>query len=102
MSMLHTVNKSPLDKNSLSSCIAHAKEGSAILLIEDGVYGAMDKTSASAELKAAMKTIAVFALKPDLDARGIGDNRLIDGIKTVDYAGFVDLTEKHNTVQSWL
>jgi tRNA 2-thiouridine synthesizing protein B len=40
--MLHTVNKSPTDRNSLESCIRLAKKGGSVLLIEDGVYGAMN------------------------------------------------------------
>ena len=38
MSMLHTVNKSPFESNSLEICLKHAKDGHDILLIEDGVY----------------------------------------------------------------
>ncbi len=38
MTMLHTVNKSPFEKTSLDSCLRFAQEGSAILLLEDGVY----------------------------------------------------------------
>jgi tRNA 2-thiouridine synthesizing protein B len=38
MAMLHTVNKSPFERNSLDSCLSHAKAGSSILLFEDGIY----------------------------------------------------------------
>jgi hypothetical protein len=37
--MLHIINKSPLERNSLDSCLRVASEGS-ILLIEDAVYAA--------------------------------------------------------------
>ena len=40
MSVLHIVNKSPYDRNSLDTCLRLAAPGSAILLIEDGVYAA--------------------------------------------------------------
>jgi len=33
--MLHTVNKSPFERNTLQSCLRLAKPGSAILLIEE-------------------------------------------------------------------
>ena len=39
--MLHTVNKSPFEKNSLETCLRLAEDNSSILLIEDGVYGAL-------------------------------------------------------------
>ena len=40
--MLHIVNKSPFTTTSLESCLRVAKPGATILLIEDGVYGALD------------------------------------------------------------
>jgi len=42
----------------------------------------------------------VYVLGPDVKARGL-EGKLLDGIKTVDYEGFVDLVEKHN-VNTWL
>ena len=100
--MLHTVNKSPFERNSLDSCLRLAKKGSAILLIEDGVIAAMSGTAESSKLEAAMADHSVFVLGPDLQARGLDASKLIDGISVVDYGGFVDLTVEHGTVQSWL
>ncbi len=99
--MLHTVNKSPFDRNSLEACLKHSKDGSAILLIEDGVYAASAGTRFSELLKAAMGSKSVYALGPDVDARGMQD-KLMDGVQLVDYAGFVDLVEQHDRVQAWL
>jgi tRNA 2-thiouridine synthesizing protein B len=99
--MLHTINKSPFQNNSLESCLRVAQEGSAILFIEDGVYGALKDTAVSPAVEAAMKKLKVYALAPDLDARGVKD-RVIDGIELVDYSGFVDLAAESNKVQSWL
>jgi len=99
--MLHTVNKSPTERNTLDSCLAHAKKGSAILLIEDGIYAAMKGTAAAKQLEAIMKTIPVYALQPDVEARGL-TGRVLDGVKLVDYGGFVDLAAEHPSVQAWL
>jgi tRNA 2-thiouridine synthesizing protein B len=99
--MLHTVNKSPFERNALDSCLAHAKKGSAILLIEDGVYAATKGTAFAKKLEQTMKTIPVYALQPDIEARGMKD-RVLDGVKLVDYSGFVDLAAEYPTVQSWL
>jgi len=41
-------------------------------------------------------------LGDDLKARGITDDKLIDGIEIVDYAGFVDLSAEHDIVQAWV
>lgn len=99
--MLHTVNKSPFERNTLQSCLQHAKPGSSILLIEDGVYAATRNTAARDAIQKAMETVKIYALKPDLDARGMQD-RVMEGIELVDYAGFVDLVEQSDRVQSWL
>ena len=99
--MLHTVNKSPFEKNSLDSCLRVTKKGNAILFIEDGVYAATKGTSVSEQIQKAMGDVTVYALEPDLKARGVAD-KVMDGIKLVDYAGFVDLVAEHDKVQAWL
>ena len=99
--MLHTVNKSPFAHNALETCLRFARRGSAVLLIEDGVYAAARDTAVSQQVQEAMKSVAIYALKPDLDARGM-QNRVMDGVRLVDYGGFVDLVVEHNAVQSWL
>ena len=102
MSMLHTVNKSPFEKNSLESCMRLAKEGGAVLLIEDGVYGATKGTQLSDQVAESMKSLSFYVLGPDMKARGISDDKLIEGVKVVDYSGFVDLVADHDNVQPWL
>ncbi|VAW65355.1 tRNA 5-methylaminomethyl-2-thiouridine synthase subunit TusB [hydrothermal vent metagenome] len=102
MSTLHTVNKSPFERDSLSSCIRLATKGCAILLIEDGIFGALAGTDHSSMVSGAMKDATFYVLGPDLAARGMSEDRIIDGIQVVDYSGFVDLTTKHDTCQSWL
>jgi len=99
--LLHTVNKSPFEKNSLDSCLRMAKAGSSILLIEDGVYAATKNTSVSDRVQGVMADITVYALEEDVKARGIAD-KLMDGVKLVDYAGFVDLAADNDQVSAWL
>ncbi len=102
MSQLHTVNKSPLERNALESAITHAVKGNALLMIEDGVYGAMQGTHKSAMVSDAMSDISFYVMGPDLKARGIDEARIIKGIKIVDYNGFVALVAEHDVTQSWL
>ena len=99
--MLHTVNKSPTERNALESCLKHLKKGAAVLLIEDGVYGALKGTVSTKMVEQALKSFPIYALYPDIEARGMQD-RVIDGIKLVDYSGFVDLAVEHPSVQAWL
>ena len=101
MAMLHTVNKSPFERNSLASCLGHAKAGSSVLLFEDGIYAVLKGSAASGKLQKA-SGISVYALGPDLKARGIGEDQIIEGVKVVDYGDFVDLVTSHDNVQSWL
>jgi len=100
MSILHTVNKSPFQKNDLSSCLAHANTGDAVLLIEDGVYGAVSGTQAAKNIAGADAT--VYVLGGDLAARGISQDKIAADIKVVGYDGFVDLAAEHQAVNSWL
>lgn len=99
--MLHTVNKSPYEKNSFDSCLKHAAEGSTVLLIEDGVYAAVKGGSAAAKISDAQGKITFCVLGPDAKARGIAD-KVMDGVEVVDYAGFVNLAANNDKVQSWL
>ncbi|UCC56226.1 MAG: sulfurtransferase complex subunit TusB [Gammaproteobacteria bacterium] len=98
MAMLHVVNKSPYDACNLNTASSIMKEGDQLLLIEDGVYGAMKNAKAESLLNG----LKVSVLGPDLAARGISQDKLVDGIDVVDYAGFVDLVEANDKVQSWL
>ena len=100
--MLHTVNKSPFERSSLDSCLRLARKGSAVLLFEDGVYAALTDTAATGKVEAASKDLSFYVLGPDLAARGIETERVMEGIEVVDYGGFGDLVAEHGPVQSWL
>ncbi len=98
MSMLHLVNKSPYECNNLNTATGFMKDGDTLLLIEDGVFAAVKAGKAASQLG----SHSVSVLGPDLAARGIAEDKLADGITVVDYAGFVDLVESNDKVQSWL
>lgn len=99
--MLHIVNKSPFERSTLDSCLRFVRPGAAILLIEDAVYAATRGMAAEHGLKRAIGRVMVYALWPDLEARGVQD-MVIDGVKLVGYDGFVDLVAEHKITQSWL
>lgn len=102
MSVLHIVNKSPYDRNSLHTCLRLAQPDSAILLIEDGIYASIKNTAASESVQQALNNHQIYALQPDLEARGIDPERMIAGISPIDYDGFVKLTTDYDKSQSWL
>lgn len=97
--ILHTVNKSPFQSNCLESCLRVSRPNTAILLIEDGVYAATGMHNDVINDQV-LTEHTVYALAPDLKARGLLE-RVRSGIKLVDYEGFVELTERFKSVQSW-
>lgn len=102
MSNLHTVNKSPFEKNALDACLGHALPGAAVLLYEDAIYGALRGTRFADKVERALADLKIFVLGEDLKARGFDEDRLINGISVVDYGGFVDLATEADSVQAWL
>lgn len=102
MSTLHTVNKSAFERGTLASCLHHVSPGDAVLLIEDGVLGARKGSAIAGAVAATLKGCKVLVLGPDLAARGMKSDDLIEGVESVDYAGFVDLAAAHARVNSWL
>lgn len=99
--MLHIVNTSHTRTSALGSCLRFALPGQALLLTEDAVYAATANAAAASGIAAALQRLAVYALQPDLQARGMA-GKLAAGVTAVDYAGFVDLVAEHPTNQSWL
>lgn len=98
--MLHIINKSPLTHNTLAMCLRYASASNSLLLIEDGVYGALAQTSSSHLIHSAIANhIQVYALLPDISARGL--SKLISGVQTIDYSEFVALVAQHSHTQSW-
>ena len=93
--ILHTVNKSPATHHCLAECADVCTDTDSVLLIEDGVYGAL------AQYQALLATPRkVYALMADVDARGLR-NRLHAKVLLVDDTGFVQLAAEHDKVISW-
>ena len=102
MSTLHTVNKSPFQTQTLISCLGHAKPGDSVLMIEDGVYGAMSGSSMSEVVAGMGANVKLFVLGADVAARGIDAGRVAEGITSVGYDEFVDMAASCDRVQNWL
>ena len=102
MSTLHTVNKSPFATQTLLSCINHTLQGDAILLIEDGVYGALAGSTVAEAVKAKAGDVSIYVLTEDAAARGLPAGKLLGEVTGVTYQGFVDLVAQHDRTQAWL
>ena len=97
--MVYMVNKSPLMFGNLKSALRIAPTGEPILLYEDGVYAAVEGAASENTIRQALEQHPVYALKADLEARGL--TGLIDDVQVIDYDGFVELVEQHH-VAPWL
>ena len=102
MSTLHTVNKSPFQTSTLKSCLEHCKDGDAVLMIEDGIYGGITGSALSDMVKSKAGSVSIYVLNEDVNARGIDAGRLLEEVSGVDYGGFVDLVTQHDRTQNWL
>jgi tRNA 2-thiouridine synthesizing protein B len=102
MAVLHTINKSPFERHALTACLRVAQPGAGVLLIEDGVYAVRCGTKMADIVREAMRSLSFYALGPDLQARGVMPEQVINGVRIVDYDGFVDLTIEYHCVQAWL
>ena len=101
MSILHTVNKSPFSHTTLSSCLKVVQAGDALLLIEDGVYGALETNPLTESIVVlASRGVELYVLSEDLQARGLEKARA-EHFSAIDYGRFVELCTAHKSVQSW-
>jgi tRNA 2-thiouridine synthesizing protein B len=100
--MLHTINKSPFANNMILRCLRIATEGDVIIFIEDGVYTALNHHPYSSDLQQTIeiKHHKIYALLPDLQARGISENTA-PRIQLINYGDFVDLAARHYPMQAW-
>ncbi|PCH83639.1 MAG: sulfurtransferase complex subunit TusB [Piscirickettsiaceae bacterium] len=95
--MLHILNK---NNETLTDCLKVIDKNSVIVLIEDAVFFAIDNQM-SVALKQLPVGVNVFALSPDLDARGIETSQCYGFVNVLDYSGFVQLVVENNPIRSW-
>lgn len=93
MPTLHTLNRSPSDRQCLSDCLAAMSPDDTLLLIEDGVYWALP-----AHRESLQAVRQLHALGPDVAARGLSGK--IE-VPTLDDEAFVLLCTTHDKVVSW-
>lgn len=94
--LLHILNRSPATSEVYRQALAALGPEDHLLLIEDGVQGAMAALSQHLA-KAAGR---LYALQDDIESRGLGPH--IDAsVEVVDMDGFVALTEQAERTVSW-
>lgn len=95
--ILHTVNKSPFQQATLSQCLSLCDKEDGVILLEDGVYGALRVNPQAKQLS----MVQCFAIEADLQTRGLLAKPLIKQINLIDFDDFVTLSCQYSQVLSW-
>jgi len=98
MSTLHIVSSSPFQTHALQSALKVVLKNDAILLIQNGVYAAVDEPKL-AQMLAAADGLMVYALVEDVNARALPS--LAKKVIKVSYTDFVQLVCQHHNSVSW-
>ena len=96
--MLHLVSETRI-LNALSGRVA---SGDALVLQQTAVWAALaGGTEAELINKLLVQPVSCYVLRDMLIINGIAEPDLIQEIQVIDYAGLVQLTEQHATIQTW-
>ncbi len=104
--LLHTVNKSAFDNNALGDCLQVVTANDAVLLIENGVYAALNSPQHDLDPIKSIKQLSAngtrfYVLGADCEARGLDSSALQPVFNTIDSVGFVALAAAASAIQSW-
>src|SRR3990167_4526974 len=98
---LHTFNKSPdAGETRLLACLRLLAPGDSLLLLEDGVYVALQLQAGMQLSNLIPEGVTLHVLAADLAARGISA-RIPPAFSSIDYTGFVRLSLAHPRVVNW-
>lgn len=101
MPTLHIINTSPHLRAGLNSCLRLMAEHDGIIFIEDAVVAVKQDTEVESLLQEKIMAGKCYALKPDLDARGMTPEQVSETVTLVNYEGFVTLTTEFERTQTW-
>jgi tRNA 2-thiouridine synthesizing protein B len=99
MTTLHMLSHSPFGDSRLDSCLRLLGPSDGLLLCGDAVYALQSGSAPYQALERLPKSIGLFALSEDLEARAIAP---VPRLQAVDYPGFVELSCRFDKVNSWL
>jgi tRNA 2-thiouridine synthesizing protein B len=92
------VNKSPFSSTLLKQCLDRLSDNDGLILLEDGVYGALLTHPYAQQLQSLN---ACYAIKKDLVARGVDPKAVSANITLIDYEEFVALCVDYELTHSW-
>ncbi|WP_312241380.1 sulfurtransferase complex subunit TusB [Pantoea sp.] len=95
--MLHTLMYSPWQCD-IETLLRMLSQGDDLLLLQDGVLGALEGSAMLDRLLSAPATL--WVLTEDVEARGLSV-QISTRLQSLDYTGFVALTAKHQQQMTW-
>lgn len=95
--ILHTLT-SAVGTQAFSQCVAQLRSDDTLLLMGNGVYAALAASPAAGQLQQC--GAALYVLAEDARAAGVL-NQLAANFETVDYPGFVELSERCPRQLAW-
>ncbi|WP_207863929.1 sulfurtransferase complex subunit TusB [Pseudomonas sp. 58(2021)] len=97
MSTLHVLSHSPFGGERLTSCLRLLGAADALLLSGDAAYALQPGTAPFSALET--RRVKLFVLAEDAQARAV---QVPDWAEAIDYPAFVELSIRHDKVNSWL
>ncbi|NJD07233.1 MAG: sulfurtransferase complex subunit TusB [Methylococcaceae bacterium] len=101
MAVLHLVNRLPPDGPGLTACFERLDAGDSVVLTEQAVYACREGSRLALAVISAAAGRRLYALEPDLAARGIALSAVAAGIGPVSHSRLVELCCEHDLVHCW-
>jgi len=96
--MLHLIFQSPID----SALLQRIDKGDDVVFFENSIFQMYKGALLSDELQQMLSSrVYLYVLAVEIEARGIEQKELITGVKVIDYAALVELTEDNKVVRTW-
>ena len=96
--MLHLITYAPIDL----ALFQRIAQGDDVIFLENAVFCINQGHHLTVELeKLIANQVSLFVLSEELETRGLDINRLVSGVQVINYADFVQLTEKNTVIKSW-
>ncbi|MCJ8206927.1 sulfurtransferase complex subunit TusB [Pseudomonas sp. RGM2987] len=97
MSTLHVLSHSPFGDSRLASCLRVLGEQDALLLCGDATYALQPGSVPFDTLQGS--GLKLFVMAEDIQARAL---QAPDWAEAIDYPAFVELSIRHDKVNTWL
>jgi len=96
--MLHLIYQSAIDH----ALLQRISSLDSVIFLENSIFQVNKNGMLSTALEQMLNNrINLYVLDIELETRGINIAELIEGIKVINYQGFVELTESNKVIKTW-